>query len=94
MKQRTILASVVLPISALTGFFGQYFGWLVGRIQSLGSFLLLGVGGDPRLIPRPVHLVQAQRLPEITGRSARAPHSRRQKHRSVEDRRKAQAVAA
>jgi magnesium transporter len=41
----TTVATIFLPLTFLTGFFGMNFGWLVNHINSAESFLILGVGG-------------------------------------------------
>jgi len=44
-KQLTIIATIFLPLSFLTGFFGQNFAFLTGHIQnSTWSFFALGLG--------------------------------------------------
>ncbi len=45
IEQLTILATVFLPLTFVTGFFGQNFAWLVGHISSRAAFLIYGLGG-------------------------------------------------
>src|SRR5712691_356228 len=45
IEQLTILATVFLPLTFVTGFFGQNFSWLVRHIDSFAAFLSYGIGG-------------------------------------------------
>jgi len=43
MKQLTVLASVFLPLTFITGFFGQNFAWMIRAVGGEASFWVLGV---------------------------------------------------
>jgi magnesium transporter len=45
IEQLTILATVFLPLTFITGFFGQNFGWLVNHIDGPAAFVAFGLGG-------------------------------------------------
>ena len=60
MKQLTIIATIFLPLSFLTGFFGQNFGWMIGHITGLPMFLEGGIA-LPLLVVTTLLLVFRQR---------------------------------
>ena len=44
MKQLTLVATIFLPLSFITGFFGMNFSWLTGDIGGFWVFAVFGIG--------------------------------------------------
>lgn len=44
MKRLTVVATIFLPLTVVTGFFGQNFKWLTDHSQGFTSFAVFGVG--------------------------------------------------
>jgi magnesium transporter len=45
IEQLTILSTIFLPLTFVTGFFGQNFGWLVRHVDGVNEFIIYGIGG-------------------------------------------------
>jgi magnesium transporter len=42
----TVVATIFLPLSFLTGFFGMNFTWMIERIDTAAAFFAMGIGGS------------------------------------------------
>ena len=59
----TVVATIFLPLTFVTGFFGMNFEWLVGEIHGVGAFLLLGLGIPALLTLGTYMLIQRRGTP-------------------------------
>jgi magnesium transporter len=50
MKQLTVIATIFLPLTFVTGFFGQNFLWLTNHIQPAWTFWAFGIGVDAIIV--------------------------------------------
>ncbi len=69
MKQLTIIATIFLPLSFLTGFFGQNFAVLVRAIQGGAAFWGLGIGLEVLAVIALVYLFKTRGLARSSGLS-------------------------
>ncbi len=76
MKRLTVVATIFLPLTFLTGFFGMNFGWLVGNITGAATFWLLGVGSTlAAALAMWIISVQLERTAEKEGRTPSRPRA-------------------
>jgi len=69
----TVLSTIILPLTFITGFFGMNFPWMIARIHGPTAFVLLGIGLPIAAVAVTVWAVRRRGAPVEPDQPARAP---------------------